>query len=374
MTHPLRLSISSSVTQFQDSPSTKPFTLYNIAVQLPLRTIIVPKRYSEFVTLHSALLSAVSLPPPAPLPGKSWFKSTVSSPELTETRRQGLEKYIRAISEGTDSRWRDTSVWQNFLNLPNSSGNSTKNGYSATSQSSSNTGQLTADPAVWLDFHRDMKSQLNNARMFLSQRDGATALKSQYEAGVNAKKCLIKVTNLISNLEEGLKIISEMEKKGNSSMIGAGELRRRRDLLGSAKVELEGLEKLALSLASKSQSLSVSSGPSGPTGNLRENQSSIFGSGVSRSSGRVLGTQATETEKTRELDNNGVVSLQKKMMQDQDLDVDELAKVVRRQKEMGLAIQSELALQNEMMKRVDEDIDRVGAKINLARKRTTKIS
>ena len=41
---------------------------------------------------------------------------------------------------------------------------------------------------------------------------------------------------------------------------------------------------------------------------------------------------------------------------------------------MGLAIHGELELQNEMLKRVDEDVDRVGRKINVAKKRVGKIS
>jgi len=60
-------------------------------------------------------------------------------------------------------------------------------------------------------------------------------------------------------------------------------------------------------------------------------------------------------------------------MQNQDMDVEELGKIVRRQREMGLAIHGELELQNEMLKRVDEDADRVKGKINIAKKRIAKI-
>jgi regulator of vacuolar morphogenesis len=74
------------------------------------------------------------------------------------------------------------------------------------------------------------------------------------------------------------------------------------------------------------------------------------------------------------LDNEGVVQLQRQLMQDQDLDVEELAKIVRRQREMGLAIHGELELQNEMLDRVDKDVDRVKGKIDIAKKRVSKIS
>jgi regulator of vacuolar morphogenesis len=100
----------------------------------------------------------------------------------------------------------------------------------------------------------------------------------------------------------------------------------------------------------------------------------LFGPGVSRPSGRVLGAPVPETDKTRQLDNEGVVQLQRQLMQDQDLDVEELAKIVRRQREMGLAIHGELELQNEMLDRVDKDVDRVKGKIDIAKKRVSKIS
>ncbi|KAK5243066.1 hypothetical protein LTR40_012589, partial [Exophiala xenobiotica] len=81
-----------------------------------------------------------------------------------------------------------------------------------------------------------------------------------------------------------------------------------------------------------------------------------------------------ETAETRELDNQGVLQLQKQKMADQDLDVDELRKIVQRQKELGIAINQELEVQNEMLRMVDEDVDRVQGKINIAKRRIGKIS
>ena len=235
----------------------------------------------------------------------------------------------------------------------------------------SNVGQVTADPQVWLDLHREMKVQLHEGRLFLGKRDGATTAQGQFEAGANAKRCLVKAGSLLGDLEEGLKVMTEGEKRGSKNKVGAGELRRRRDLLSSAKVEREGLEKLAISLAVKNQGSSNGGGGAMATENDKSN---LFGPGVSRPSGRVLGAPVPETERTRELDNDGVLQLQKQMMADQDLDVEELGKIVRRQKEMGLAIHSELELQNEMLARVDEDAERVQKKIDVAKKRVGKIS
>ncbi|KAE9379337.1 Phox-like protein [Stipitochalara longipes BDJ] len=374
MAPPLELSIPSTILSSTDS--SKPYTLYNITLRLPLRTFVVQKRYSDFVSLHQSLVSVVSSPPPAPLPAKSWFKSTASSPELTEERRKGLESYLRAIAENPDRRWRETSAWRSFLNLPSTGASSASSArkelVEANQRLGINAGQVASDPGVWLDLHREMKGQLHDARLFLGRRDGATTAQGQYEAGANAKRCLVKAAGLIGNLEEGLKILSESEKRGDGgSRVGAGELRRRRDLLGSAKVEREGLEKLAVSLAVKNQNGKLDSGGAAATA---QDKNALFGPGVSRPSGRVLGAPVPETDKTRELDNEGVLQLQKQLMKDQDVNVEELSKIVRRQQDMGLAIQSELDLQNEMLKRVDEDVDRVKGKIDIAKKRVGKIS
>lgn len=230
---------------------------------------------------------------------------------------------------------------------------------------------MAADPGVWLDLHREMKAQLHDARLFLGRRDGATTAQGQYEAGANAKRCLVKAGSLLVGLEDGLKAMVEGEKRGGEGKLGAGEVRRRRDLLGSAKVEKEGLEKLAVSLAVKNQG---SAAGTGGVAASTQDKSNLFGPGVSKPSGRVLGAPVPETDKTRELDNEGVLQLQKQLMEDQDLDVEELGKIVRRQKEMGLAIHGELELQNELLARVDEDADRVKSKLDVAKKRVKKVS
>lgn len=375
MAPPVEISIPS--TTLSAPSSGKPYTLYNITLRLPLRSFIVQKRYSEFEALDATLRSQTSSPPPAPLPGKTWFKSTASSPELTESRRQHLETYLRSIAESTDRRWRETTAWRAFLNLPSSA--AAANSSRAEAQAAI-TGAGAIDPTVWLDMHREMKGQLHDARLHLGRRDGATTAQAQHEAGANAKRCLVKAGSLLGELESGLKAMSEAAKgdgacgsgSSGAGVLGEGELRRRKDLLASARVEKEGLEKLSINLATKGQG-SRGNGSAGAAAS-QQDKSALFGPGVARPSGRVLGAPVPETERTRELDNDGVLQLQKQMMQDQDLDVEELAKIVRRQKEMGLAINEELVLQNEMLARVDEDVDRVKGKIDVAKKRVKKIS
>ena len=162
---------------------------------------------------------------------------------------------------------------------------------------------------------------------------------------------------MIQSLEQGLK----SQDDWGSEKLGDGEVRRRRDLVSSAKKEKETLENLLNAMVTKSR-----------VDATVEDKKALMNSPTTNAKpGRVLGK---ETKQTRELDNHGVLQLQKQMIEDQDEDVMVLAQAVRRQKELGLAIQEELVLQNEMLGMLDEDVTRVAGKVDVARKRVSKIS
>ncbi|KAJ3942102.1 uncharacterized protein N0V96_007593 [Colletotrichum fioriniae] len=355
MAPPAEISIPSTILSTGES---KPFTLYNITLRLPLKSFVVQKRYSDFATLHQTLTSLVGAAPPNPLPGKSWFKSTVSSPDLTEQRRKGLEAYLRAIAESPDRRWRDTSAWRTFLNLPSTGVGSTGNS-AASAHGLITSGRAgAADPTTWLDLHREMKSCLHDARNQLARRDGAVDsnnTSAAAEAGAAAKKALVKAGTLVSTLADGLRAMQE------GGRLGDGELRRRRDLLSSARVEREGLDKLSNSMA-QGNSRNGSGGPGGREGWASAGDKAAL-------LGRSGGGGGGEDGRT---DNNGVVQLQRQMMSEQDEQVNTLAAIVRRQKEIGLQINEEVTEQTKMLDRLNEDADRVGGKIDVAKKRIKK--
>ena len=80
-----------------------------------------------------------------------------------------------------------------------------------------------------------------------------------------------------------------------------------------------------------------------------------------------------ETERTRELDNQGVLQLQQQVMQEQEEDVLSLGKTVSKLKDMGILINEELTVQNEMLGLVDQDVERLQGKIDVGRARIKKI-
>ncbi|PNY29184.1 Vacuolar morphogenesis protein 7 [Tolypocladium capitatum] len=360
MPPPLEIAIPS--TSVSDKGSSKPFTFYNITLRLPLRSYVVRKRYSDVAELHSALVEQVGASPPAPLPGKHWLKSTVKSAKLTRDRQLGLEQYLKSIAEMPDRRWWDTSAWRSFLNLPSPS--TTNSAVSAAGMvSSAATG--AADPGTWLDMHREMKHCLHEARQCLSRRDGAADggnSTAAAEAGAAAKRAIVKAGTLIVSLSDGLRRMQE------STKLGDGELRRRRDLVAAARMEREGLEKLSNSMPSSS---------SGP-GRVNDGQGRSSASEKAEllrggKPGRVLGAPLPETERTRELDNQGVLMLQKQEMQAQDEQVEQLAAIIQRQKEIGLKINEEVEAQSEMLDRVDQDATRLQGKVTVANNRIRKM-
>lgn len=354
-----------SIPNTQISATAKPYTIYNITLRLPLRSFTLQKRYSDFTVLHANLSTQAGAAPPAQLPSKSWFTRTTSSPELTEERRKGLEAYLNAINETDDERWRNTSAWRTFLNLPSnaSSRSSLTTGLKST-LNGPGAAQPITDPVVWLDHHRDLKSQLHDARLALTRRDQASTAHAQHEASASAKKCLVRAGTMIGNLDTGLQKLSSGPARGGSSL-GEGELRRRRDLLSSARREREGLENLLSAMAAKSAVDTT-------IANVADKASLVGDAKTSKpTSGRVLGK---ESAKTRALDNQGVLQLQKQLMEEQDEDVMVLARAVARQKELGVQIQEELEVQNEMLGMLDEDVTRVQGKMDVAKKRIDKIS
>ena len=160
---------------------------------------------------------------------------------------------------------------------------------------------------------------------------------------------------MITTLDDGLKNLGRGSQA--SSSLGGGEIRRRKDLLINARKEKDGLEDLLHAMATKSRlDHTVASiqdkGALINAGNGAGDSSS--GRRTPARTGRVLGK---ETERTRELDNDGVLQLQRQMMQSQDDNVDELRKIIIRQRELGTQINEELEVQNEMLRLADEEAD-----------------
>ena len=388
---PLKISIPT--TQEQTPEQGKAYTSYTIKIEhpFPRAATTLQKRYSDFSALDSSLRSEVGAAPPAPLPPKSWLGgflglgTTTTTPEAIEKRRVGLETYLRAIESAEDGRWRVSKAYKKFLELGEKDG---ANGKKAAGFPGSQFGKdRVRDSSDWLDKHSELKSNLQDARRWLTKREQATAATAQHEAAANAKKSLVRAGTLISALEEGLSRLGGSNNKTSDDWsgekLGDGEIRRRKDMISGLRKERDGLDSVLNSMAVKAaiSGSGTSSTPStSSSAAVTESQKAgLFSSRntsntKSSSSRRVFGgPPAQETDKTRELDNEGVLQLQQQIIQEQDEDLVDLRTVVRRMKEMGVQINTEIVEQNAMLGLFEEDVERVDGKIRIAKKRVDKI-
>ncbi|EPS42860.1 hypothetical protein H072_3230 [Dactylellina haptotyla CBS 200.50] len=358
-----------SIPSYSTEALPKPHTIYNVSIRQPLRSSSLKKRYSDFDQLHKALISSTGVPPPVALPPKTYFKSTVSDSDFADQRRRNLEDYLHAIQNDQDPRWRDSPPWRQFLNLPSSTSNYESSNTSIASHLSSTGGYSLADPVLWLDAHREMKGFLQDARSEISRRDQSLSVSDQHDASAAAKKALVKVSGLIDNLNKGLASLTKVPGNGG---LGDGEIRRRKDLLSSGMKERDALDALANSaLTRKSQG---NSGNSPDIIVTSEALKTAAGNIRGRSAGRILGVPAPETDRTRQLDNAGVLQLQQQIMKSQDEDLETLLKTVGRQKHMGIEIGQELDDQNELLNSLGVDVDRVDDKLRVVKKRLKNIN
>lgn len=366
------MELSIPTTSVVEAP--KPHTVYTISIRQSLRNYSLAKRYSDFTALQDAIVSQChGVAPPTPLPQKSWFKSTVSSPDLTEQRRKGLEEYLRTINESNDARWRSSQAWRSFLNLP--SNTTMKGDPSSRNLDDRPASSRIRNPTDWLDIQRDAKTHLRDARLHLNRRDQASSAQVQHEASADVKRCLVKASAMTSELDESLRSMSTnrqtvtTEKSQAPGMrLGDGEIRRRKDLIGALRKDLASLEDSLAAYGGRSNGV-----PSDGVVPSAANKDALLKRN-NTSGGRVLGAPMKETDRTRELGNAGVLQLQKQIMEEQEVDVSSLTAVVSKMKQMGIQINDELEVQNELLGMLGQDVERVDDKIKIAKKRITKIS
>lgn len=338
----------------------KPYTQYHVVLQLPLRRQEIKKRYTDFSKLHQDITSQAGASPPVALPTKGWFTRTVNNDSLTEQRRVGLEQYLRAIIDSDDGKWRSSPAWRAFLELQ-----AEMDTASFGKASSAASKAQTLDSGEWLDLHRKLKSRIQEARQQIKRRESANTAQQQHYIAAEAKATLVRAAAMVEELDAALTVMNK--ETGKQQQLGAGEWRRRKDLISAARKEVQALDGILRTAAQNGGSVGAPSEPASKQG-----EQPLFAN-RSKAGGRVLGGPAKETERTRELDNNGVVQLQQQIMQEQDEDVMVLGKTITKLKDMGILMNEELQIQNEMLTMIEEDVDRVQGKIDVGRKRIQKI-
>ncbi|KAG8989692.1 hypothetical protein FRB94_004164 [Tulasnella sp. JGI-2019a] len=345
----------------------KPHTVYRIEVQGPIRTWQVWRRYSEFDDLHTELASSTGAPPPTSLPGKHTFSilGRFNEAAITEERVRGLELWLRAIVGNKDARWRDALAFREFLMMPTTTA-TTATAFKTPSAPTPFTS------SSWLDEHTELQSLIRDIRSDVNKRNALSDsgdISSSHQANVGAKKKLSTLLNRIGGLAHGLDALG-------AAGMSEGEMQRRGDMIARLQDECEKLGKMVIASRQSTRPFSSNSAAQQNPASQAD-RAALLGDRTGRSNGptttRVFGAAALETDKTRPLDDMGLVQLQQTEVDNQDAQLTQLSSILQRQKQIGVAIGSEIAEQIEILDRLANDVDTVGGKLAGAKKNLNKL-
>ena len=194
---------------------------------------------------------------------------------------------------------------------------------------------------------------------------------------MEAKKLLREVGDRVLGLERGL--------GGIAGGLGEGEKRRREEMVEGVKAEWGNLQRMAeagiRSTASATASALNRDSSSGSSSFMASAQGSMPGgtgslNGNHSSMGRVFGSRPPpqETIDTRPLDDAGLVQLQQNQMNNQDEQLQELSRLLLRQRAMGEEIHKEIGEQSDMLDEVDSEVGKVGNKLSKTKRQMNRLT
>ncbi|KAG1755220.1 PX domain-containing protein [Suillus paluster] len=342
----------------------KPHIVYRIEIQAHVRSWQMWRRYSEFVELHTELTKSTGSSPPAPLPPKNAlaiFRGPFrDSTSMIEERQAGLETYLRAIISAKDDKWRECYALRDFLGVPV--------GRLGTMPEGSTSKQFSS--SSWLDEHLGLQAKIRDIRADINKRDALSDrgdVSASHTANVQAKKKLAEALSRVRTLTQGL------QELGMAAM-AEGELQRRTDMVARLQDDCEKLGKMVTVTRQPTRPTAApsSQGFTNVTIVPESDRAALLSS--SKPITRVFGAKKPqETEMTRPLDDQGLVQLQKTQMEQQESQLAALTPILQRQRHLGEAISAELAVHNELLDELNNDVDRVGGKLISTKKQLNRL-
>ncbi|KAL2916579.1 hypothetical protein HK105_204012 [Polyrhizophydium stewartii] len=410
-----------AIPRYEEREAPTKHVAYEVVLRGPVRSWSVWRRYSEFEALHRELVALYpDHPPPQQLPAKSLALSTAlatlglglaADPAKIEARRAGLEQYLLSLLKARDARWRRSIAWQQFLAIPESlrpaalasapaSGSASQRQPAAGSDASPAASDLTARLAdmsarpaggsigadVWIDDLRQLQALVTDIKAELNARaraaeTGNVALAQSKSAhlrkavGVAAERLNALDTALLA-AEAALRSSPQgapQPGRDPTTHTSKGEVRRRQDLLANLKEDVAQVTKAAWSTPAAPQRAARESAE---RQQLMGTQSLTArpGAAAARSS-RKFGntTLPEETEETRPLDNEGLLQLQRATLDQQETELDSLASIIQRQRQIGLQIGQELDLQNQLLEELDTSVGRVETHLKTSDKKLGRL-
>ena len=361
------------VRGYEQRPKPKSHIVYRIDIQAHVRSWQMWRRYSEFVDLHAELTKDTGSPPPAALPPKHAFKSVLpisfvqKDVKELEERKEGLERYLRAILSSKEEKWRETYAFREFLGVPIGR-QPLSAGIQSQSAGAISSSSTQFSSSTWLDEHTELQSRLRDVWADIHKRDALSDrgdVAGAHKSNVGAKTKLAGVLSRIGVLGKGLQ---ELGMTGMSE----GELQRRTDMVARLQDDCEKLSRV-VSVARQTTQAGRGGGISKPLASDTDREV-LLGFAAKKPARRVFGEPPKETEVTRPLDNVGLLGLQKEQIEQQDNQLAQLTTILQRQRQLGEAIGAEAALQIEMLDDLTNEADHVGGKLHNAKTQLNKLS
>ncbi|KAJ3208443.1 hypothetical protein HDU83_006120 [Entophlyctis luteolus] len=315
--------------------------------------------------------------------------------DKVEARRHSLERYLQAILEAPDSRWRESGPWSVFLDIPAHASTSALSAGRGFDISHALNNVATASellrPDRWLAECKLVSDECRNVREAIVRKDSLAAAgnaSAMHTALIQIRARVASLTDRVGHLDQALRTINSRNRNAPfaagylhsaSSTTGkakddiplsADDVQRYEDLLVNLKAEKDRIVKL---LSTSAQSASHSKSSFGDISVSEELLGSRSSASPRPSTNRRAFGVGRETDQTRALDNNGLLLLQQKTISEQDQMLESLSTVIRRQKELGTTVGVEIEEQTQMLGELGDGIDAVSGNLKHATKKLDRV-
>lgn len=311
------------------------------------------RRFSEFWELKSRLERQFGAELPYELPARKfglWKRSAVD-PTIIEERKAQLAKFLRdLLNDSFDTKWKNSSHVAKFLKLSAD--------WNATA------GQPATNPGAHQTQSLDLKDAV---QWMIKLKDCKTALEQAKQVGNSHRSKLLMELRLdLYNMETGLR------EQVSTQQIDNAESERRSNLLTALKRDIN---EMALEKAYDTDT-HFSEGDSAADDHDRV-KSALFPDLVSQRTPKkpLAGRRKFgETNETEQLDNQQLLQLHKSKMRDQDKELEEMRKIIQRQKNLSVEMNQELAQQNDLLDLMGNDVDNTATRLRTANRKAKQFN
>lgn len=305
----------------------------------------VYKRFSEFWDLKKNLEKEFCGELPYDFPKRDvgfWPKSSLDSSVLEE-RKVKLTKFLRdLLNDSFDTRWKNSEYVASFLNLEDDWGIVSQRlqaeRKTEEKHDEANVSKQLDEPNAWQDVYRECKNRVNQCK------------NNGYNT--NNTKLLMQLRLRINDLDKAL------TKVGHRHHLSTSDLEKHKNLLNLLRTDINEL------VTSSNPILDSISTSRKETNDL--NISSLFPVSKAARKPLVGRRRLGETEQTIGFNNQQMLQTHKERMQEQDSELQELQKIVQRQKQISVEMNDELSQQNELLHYMDEEASSTSGKLHRA--------